>query len=67
MGTAPKCRQTEGWEQTGREREKMLLAGGVAARLLPFLSIPLATQGWCKQSKQREAAGVEKWKLLQAH
>ena len=27
MGTAPKCRQTEGWEQTGKEREKMLLAG----------------------------------------
>lgn len=40
MGTAPKCRQTEGWEQTGRERKKLLLVGGVVARLLPFLNIP---------------------------
>lgn len=66
MGTAPKCRQTEGWQQTGREREKRL-AGEVGARLLPFLSIPSCPSELAEARKQREEAGLGNRKLLQAH
>lgn len=65
MGTAPKCGLAEGWEQTGRERERML-AEEVAARLLPYLNIPSCHRELGKQRKHCEEAGVENQKLLQA-
>lgn len=59
LGTAPKCRLTEGWKQTGREREKML-AGEAVAGLFPFLNIHSCHQGWGSKgsSVKRQA-----WKM----